>query len=166
MSTASPPENAQKKTRVLIADDHPAFGQGLKRLLEGESDFDVVAVVDNGEDAVRAARELSPDVVILDVAMPKLDGIGATRQIKAFRPDIGVIVLTAYEQDSYVLGAIEAGASAYLLKTRSISEIIGAVRAVKTGETVLSPSVAQKLFRHLASAQGKTSVSGAFQQLH
>ncbi|MBI2908771.1 MAG: response regulator transcription factor [Chloroflexi bacterium] len=151
-----------EKIRVLIADDHPAFRQGLGRVLGEEGDIEVVGVVDDGEKAVKLVDELKPDVLIMDIAMPNLNGIEATKRIKAARANTSIIVLSAYGYESYVSAAIEAGAAAYLLKTVPVTELAGAIRAVHAGETVLDATAARKLFDRLALARGK---EGAPQQL-
>jgi NarL family two-component system response regulator LiaR len=154
------------KIRVLLADDHRAFCEGLSRLLEEETDLEVVAVVGDGEAAVRLSAELCPDVAIVDVAMPNLNGIEAVKQIKGVSSKTAVIVLSAYGYESYVLPAIEAGAAAYLLKTVGVSEISGAVRAVHAGQTVLDPMASHKLLTRLAHATGKAGPDEGGQLLH
>lgn len=163
MSTASSKGNATTKIRLLIADDHPVFREGLSLLLEEESDLEVVAVAKDGQEAVSLARECLPDVVILDVAMPKLNGIEATKQIKAACPNTAILVLSAYGYESYMLAAIGAGATAYLLKTVDLVELVDAIRVVHDGQTVLDPIAADKLFCHLAYATGSPRAS---HQLH
>lgn len=154
MSTASSKGNAIAKIRLLIADDHPVFREGLSQLLEEESDLEVVAVAEDGQEAVSLAQECLPNVAILDVAMPKLNGIEATKQIKAACPNTAIIALSAYGYESYVLAAIGAGATAYLLKTEDLGELVDAIRVVHAGQTVLDPIAAHKLFSRLAYATG------------
>ncbi|MBA7700077.1 Transcriptional regulatory protein DegU [subsurface metagenome] len=149
MSTTSSKGNAIAKIRLLIADDHPLFREGLRLLLKEESDLEVVAVAEDGQEAVSLAREHSPNVVILDVAMPKLNGVEATKQIKAACPNTAIIALSAYGYESYMLSAIAAGATAYLLKTEDLGELVDAIRVVHAGQTVLDPIAANKLFSHL-----------------
>ena len=151
--------------RVLVADDHPTFREGLSELLRRESDLEVVAAVATGSEAVTKAREQSPDVVIIDIAMPDLDGIEATRMIKAECPDTMVVVLTAYNYEAYVFGAIDAGASAYLMKTRSLGEIVGAIRAVRGGEVVLDSRIAKKVFGRLGYGAKPLAVARPSKQL-
>ena len=164
MPTANSAQNVIEK--VLVADDHPAFREGLSRLLGEESDLEIVAVVGDGQEAVRLAGELSPDVAIIDVAMPNLNGIEAIKAIKAKSSQTAIIVLSAYDYESYVLPAIEAGASAYLLKTVGVREVAGAVRAVRAGQTVLDPTASHKVLSRLAYATDKGMSEEARQRLH
>ena len=154
MSTVSSKGNLIAKIMLLIADDHPVFREGLSRLLEEESDLEVVAVAEDGQEAVSLAQERLPNVAILDVAMPKLNGIEASKQIKAACPNTAIIILSAYGYESYMLAAIEAGATAYLLKTEDLGELVDAIRVVHAGQIVLDPIAAYKLFSRLAYAIG------------
>lgn len=138
------------KITILLADDHPLIRQALKSVLEKQSDFEVVAEASDGEQAVRLAAELTPDVVIMDVGMPKLNGLESTRQIKAMCPQIAVLVLTIHSDDQYILGFLQAGAAGYLMKSVFDNEVVQAIRAVVAGEMVLSPSVGQRLLQHAA----------------
>lgn len=144
------------KTRILIADDHPILRDGTRKLLEREPDLEVVGEAADGEEAVRLATETSPDVIIMDVAMPKLNGIEATKQIKARLPSAAVLVLTSYDYDEYVFSLLEAGAAGYLLKSVKGDELVGAVRAVVNGEPVLYPAITRKLIDHLRTSSGAT----------
>ncbi len=130
---------------ILLADDHAILRQGTRQLLENESDMKVVGEASNGAEAVRFARELHPDVIILDVAMPVLNGVEATKQIKAILPSTIILVLTGYDYDEYIFGLLEVGAAGYLLKDVSGSELVAAIRAVYNGEPVLHPTVARRL---------------------
>ena len=145
-----------EKIRILIADDHAFVREGTRRILEQEPDLEVVAEAGNGEEAVALASDLKPDVAIIDVAMPKLDGIEATRRIKALCPAVAVLVLSAYDDDQFVFGLLEAGAAGYLLKSVRGHEIVNAIRAVDAGESVLHPSVARKVLNRFASVSDKT----------
>jgi NarL family two-component system response regulator LiaR len=140
--------------RVLIADDHPPFAEGLLRLLNEQPDLETVGIATNGEDAVRLALELKPDVVVVDVAMPKLNGIEATHRIKELLPNTAVLVLSAYGYSPYVSSALEAGAGGYLLKNTPLRELMNAIRALPAGETVLERSIAEKLLRSMTKSQG------------
>lgn len=144
-----------KKIKILIADDHAFVREGTRRILEQEPDLEVVAEAGDGEETVELASDLKPDVALVDVAMPKLDGIEATRQIKAVCPEIAVLVLSAYDDDQFVFGLLEAGAAGYLLKSVRGHEIVEAIRAVHAGESVLHPSVARKVLNRFAHVYGK-----------
>jgi NarL family two-component system response regulator LiaR len=142
------------QTTVLLAEDHLITRQGICRLLEGEKNIKVVGEAGDGEEAVRLASELKPDVIVMDVAMPRLNGIEATRQIKLLHPNIAVLTLTAYDDDEYVFGLLEAGAAGYLLKTAGGDELVRAICAVQKGEPVLDPAVARKVIER-AKLHGK-----------
>jgi len=131
--------------KVLLAEDHVITRQGMRHLLEQESDLVVIGEASDGEEAVNMATELQPDVIIMDIAMPKLNGIEATRQIKLIHPTIAVLALSAYDDDEYVFGLLEAGAAGYLLKTCSGDELIHAIRAVYKGEPALDPVVMRRV---------------------
>lgn len=129
--------------RVLVADDHPVVRSGIVGMLAAEADLDVVGEAGDGEEAVRLAAELDPAVVLMDLRMPVLDGVGATKRIVGTGPR--VLVLTTYDTDADILRAIEAGATGYLLKDTPVASLIAGVRAAARGETVLAPSVATRL---------------------
>jgi len=138
------------KIRVLIADDHAFVREGTRRILEQEPDIEVVAEAGDGEQAITLAASIKPDVAIIDVSMPRLDGIAATRQIKAMSPAVNILILSAYDDDQFVFSLLEAGAAGYLLKSVQGQEIIDAVRAVHAGESVLHPSIARKVISRFA----------------
>lgn len=137
--------------RVLLVDDHVVVRQGTRQLLDHEQDIEVIGEAGDGEEAVRLACELKPDVVVMDVAMPKLSGIEATKQIKELLPSTIVLVLTSYDYDEYILSLLEAGAAGYLLKDVSGDDLISAIRAVYSGEPVLHPVVISKLMARFKS---------------
>ncbi len=143
------------KIRILIAEDHVVVREGTRQILEQEPDLEVVAEAGDGEEAVRLAGSSNPDVAIIDIAMPKLDGIQATRQIKALYPAIVVLILTAYDDDQFVFSFLEAGAAGYLLKSVRGRELVDAVRAVHRGESVLHPAIARKVLNHFVPGPGK-----------
>jgi NarL family two-component system response regulator LiaR len=143
------------KIKILIADDHAVVREGTRQILEQESDLDVVAEAGDGEEAVRLAGSSKPDVAIIDIAMPKVDGIEATKQIKALYPATAVLILTAYDDDQFVFGLLEAGAAGYLLKSVRGHELIDAVRQVYAGESVLHPAIARKVLNRFVPAVGK-----------
>lgn len=128
--------------KLLLADDHKVVRRGLRALLKDQADLEVVGEADNGRLAVQGARELSPDVVIMDAAMPDLNGAGATRQITAACPGVKVIALSMHSDKRYVSAMLRAGASAYLLKTCDVEELLHAITAVTAGRTYLSADVA------------------------
>jgi DNA-binding NarL/FixJ family response regulator len=135
--------------RVMLVDDHPVVREGLRGMLEAEPDLSVVGEAGSGAEAVALARVEQPDVILMDLRMPGLDGAGATAQIMAESKESRVIVLTTYESDADILRAVEAGATGYLLKDASRAELAGAIRAATRGETVLAPSVAGRLVRRM-----------------
>jgi len=143
------------KIRVLIADDHPTFREGLVRVLTEQDDIEVVGQAGDGAEAVNLVKHLRPDVAVLDVAMPKVNGIEATKSIKASYPGIAVLIVSAYGHDPYILGAIEAGASGYLLKDARVWDLVAAVRSINAGEMVLDPAVARKILSRLPASTGK-----------
>jgi len=134
-----------RKIRVLLVEDHVVVRESICQLLERESDLMVVGQAGDGEEAVELARQLKPDVVVMDIAMPKLNGIEATKLIKAHNPLTAVLILTAYDYDQYIFPLLEVGACGYLLKEVSGGELIEAIRAVHRGESVLHPAVARKV---------------------
>ena len=145
------------KIKVLIADDHAVVREGTRQILEQESDIDVVAEAENGEEAVSMAGSLKPDVAIIDISMPKMDGIEATRQIKARYPTVAVLILTAYDDEQFVFSLLEAGAAGYLLKSVRSHELVDALRAVYSGESVLHPAIARKVLNRFTHASGKST---------
>jgi two-component system, NarL family, response regulator LiaR len=137
-----------KKTRIIIADDHPLQRQALRNVLEKEPDFDLIAEASNGEEAVKLATKLIPDVVVMDISMPVLNGLEATKQIKDKFPDINILVLTVHSDSEHILSILEAGASGYLTKSAYDSEIIHSIRALVVGETVLSPIISRQILKY------------------
>ncbi len=147
MSTAEP-------IRVLVCDDHDLFRKGLRMVLEAEEDIVVVAEAADGEQAVTRVEELAPDVVLMDVRMPRLGGIDATRIIRQLFPTTRIIVLTVSDEEDDLYGAVKAGANGYLLKEVSIEEVADAVRAVYEGQSLISPSLASKLLNEFEGQVG------------
>lgn len=152
MTNTGSPENLDHDqmniTKIILADDHPVVRKALRNEFEEEPDFKVVAEATNGEEAVRLVTELTPDAVIMDIGMPKLNGIEATRQIKAICPETIVLVLTIYDDVEHILEIFESGADGYLTKNVSVEEIIQATRSVIGGEIVLSPEVFRKVMKY------------------
>jgi NarL family two-component system response regulator LiaR len=142
--------------RILIADDHAMVREGTRQILEQETDLTVVAEAGDGEEAVRLAGSFKPDVAIIDIAMPKLDGIEATKQIKALYPTMAVLILSAYDDDQFVFSLLEAGAAGYLLKSVRGSELVDAVKAVYSGESVLHPLIARKVLNRFVPGAGES----------
>ncbi len=153
------------KIRILLADDHAVVREGTRELLEREEDMEVVAEAGDGEEAVRLATVQRPDVAIMDIAMPRLNGIEATKQIKTTCPATAVLVLTAYDDDQYVFALLEAGAAGYLLKDVHAAELIKAIRAVRAGESVLHPAIARKVINRFAQPTDEREKKSALEQL-
>lgn len=139
-----------KNIKVILADDHVLFREGTRNLIEQEDDIEVVGEASDGEEAVKLVNELQPNVALMDIAMPRMNGIEATKQIKALHPATAVLILTAYDNDQYIIALLEAGAAGYLLKNVSGKELINAIRAVYAGESVLHPVIARKVFSRFA----------------
>ncbi len=131
--------------RILLADDHNVLRQGIAQVLESQADMRVIAQAADGLQAVALAREKRPDVALLDINMPELDGVEATRRIKEALPETGIIILTMYRLDNFIFDAIKAGASGYLLKEVEMQDLIASVRRVAQGEAVLDPAIAGKV---------------------
>jgi NarL family two-component system response regulator LiaR len=136
------------KIKIVLADDHPLLRQALRDVLEKQPDFEVIAEASDGEEAVKLTTELLPDVVIMDISMPELNGLEATKQIKTSCPAIAVLVLTVHSDNEHILSILKAGAGGYLTKSVYGDEVISAVRALVCGETVLSPAVSQQVFKY------------------
>ena len=139
-----------EKITILLADDHAVLREGMRRLLEQHKDMVVLAEAADGEQAVKLVAEVSPNVVLMDIVMPGLNGVEATKLIKKQNPGTAVLILTAYEDERYILGLLEAGVAGYLLKSSTGEEIVKAIRAVHAGESVLHPSVMAKLLARAA----------------
>jgi DNA-binding NarL/FixJ family response regulator len=148
-----------KRITVLLAEDHTIVREGLRRMLELEKDLEVVGEAEDGRRAVALATKLRPAVVLMDIAMPRLNGLEATRQILQALPDTRVLILSAHHDDDYVKSATESGASGFLLKQSSAHEMCHAIREVKQGRTFFSPSVSRRLERLRAPA-GRTGRRG------
>lgn len=133
-------------TTVLLVDDHPVVREGLRGMIDAEPDLTVVGEAASGTEAVTMARSLVPDVILMDLRMPDVDGVTATERIRTAVPSARVVVVTTYESDADILRAVEAGAAGYLLKDASRAELATAVRDAAAGKTVLAPSVAGRLF--------------------
>jgi two-component system response regulator NreC len=134
-----------KPIKIFLADDHTIVREGLAKLLEGEADLQVVGEAENGREAVERVEALKPDVVLMDIAMPMLNGIEATRQIRKIRPETKVIILSMHSHERYISELFRLGASGYLLKSAAGTDIISAIQAALKGETYLSPSISNKV---------------------
>ena len=146
--------------RVLIADDDDLMRAGLRAVLSSDDTIDVVAEAADGREAVRLAGALQPDVVLMDVRMPGMDGIAATREIAAAQPLSRVLILTTFEDDDYVFGALRAGASGFLLKRTRPEQLIAAVHTIAAGESLLSPSVTRTVIRQMARSPQPDAAAG------
>lgn len=145
------------RIRILIADDHALVRDGTRRILEKEPDFAVVAEAGDGEAAVALTREQKPDVAIVDIAMPIIDGIEATKQIKKTCPTTAVLILTAFDDDQFIYSLLKAGAAGYMLKTARSQELVDAVRALHEGESVLHHSIARKVLNRFVTSPEETA---------
>jgi len=146
------------KIRLLIADDHPAFREGLCRLLEDEEDLECVGKSADGYETIKLTKEQLPDVVIIDVSMPKLNGIEAARQIKALYPAIAILMVSAFDYESYVLASLQAGASGYMSKSTPLSQLVSAIRLVHKGDSVLAPKATEGLLHRLSTSNGSIKI--------
>jgi len=138
--------------RVLVADDHPLFRDGLRALLASVPDVELVGEAGTGDEAIRLAAELEPDAILMDIQMPDKNGIEATRSILKVNPDIGVIVLTMFEDDDSVFSAMRAGARGYILKGANQTDLLRAIRSVAAGEALFGPAIAQRLITYFAAS--------------
>lgn len=148
------------KIRVLIADDHQVVREGLATVLKSKEDIEVLDLAKDGVEAVEKARTLLPDVVLMDISMPRMNGVEATRQIKRENPHIGIVVLTMHDEEEYIFDLVQAGATGYLLKDADSGQIAKAIRAVSQGESLIHPTVANKIlteFSLLADGKGRKS---------
>lgn len=145
--------------RILLVDDHALVREGTRRLLETEKDVEVVAEASSGEEAIEVARSLLPDIAVMDISMPGIGGIEATRAIKKHCPETAVLILSAYDDEPYLLALLDVGAAGFLLKNVHGLELIQAIRAVARGESVLQPSIAEKMMRRLSTRPDVTQHS-------
>ena len=142
--------NPPPTRQVLIADDHALIRDGFKRMLRYEKDFEVIGEASDGREAVELCRRLGPDLVLMDVRMPEMDGLEATRAIKAKQPEVSVLIITTYENADYLLEAIKAGAAGYVLKDASSEKLVNSMRRVLAGESPLNQELAARLIQRLA----------------
>ena len=139
--------------RILIVDDHPLFRDGLRALLESVADMQVIGETSTGDDAIAQAQALQPDVILMDIKMPGLNGIEATRRILQTSPHIRILILTMFEDDESVFASVRAGARGYLLKGAVQEETLRAIRAVASGKAIFGPAIAERLIRYFGSAR-------------
>jgi DNA-binding NarL/FixJ family response regulator len=143
----------KQKTKVIIADDHALLRESMRNLLDRQEDIEVVGEASDGEEAVALSSKLKPDIAVMDIVMPKLNGIEATKEIKKVSPCTAILILTAYDDPQYVLALLEAGAAGYLLKSARGSDVVAAIRAVREGESVLHPSIIAMLLKRAMGIQ-------------
>lgn len=143
----------KQKTRVIIADDHALLRESMRNLLDRQEDMEVVGEAADGEEAIRLSLKTKPDIAVLDIVMPRLNGIEASKEIKKVSPGTAIIILTAYDDPQYVLGLLEAGAAGYLLKSARGRDVVAAIRAVREGESVLHPSIIAMLLKRALGVQ-------------
>src|SRR5579864_21920 len=157
-------ESKGAKIRVLIADDHAIVREGVKRILTAEPDLEVVGEAEDGLQAIEQAKKLKPDVAVLDISMPKINGIEATKQIRAALPATHTLALTMHEDDSYVFQLLKAGASGYVLKRAAATDLVQAIRAARRGEAFLYPSVAKAVvadyLKRVETGEGRETYDG------
>jgi DNA-binding NarL/FixJ family response regulator len=147
--------------RVLICDDQAIVCEGLQVILESDAAIQVVAIAHDGAEALEKVKALKPDLVLMDLKMPGMNGIQATRQLRTLYPEIKVLVLTTYDADEWVFDAIRSGASGYLLKNTAPAALLAAVKGTAEGKTHVDPDVAGKLFTHVTRAEGYASTKGS-----
>jgi two-component system response regulator NreC len=151
--------------RVLIVDDHALFREGIRLILQNQGTIKIVGEAADGEEAINMARTLKPDIVLMDVTMPGVDGLAATRQIKEDFPETQVLMLTMHESDDYFFRGLSAGASGYVLKEAVSADLIAAIQSVAEGKVFLYPSVAKKLVADYLSRAGTAEARGKYQRL-
>ena len=155
-----PPSVAERSPiQVLIADDHLVVREGLRAILEAAPDLILVGEASDGEEAVQLAAELSPQVVLMDLRMPRADGIQAIKQIKAHQPEVEIVILTTYDDDEFIVQGLRAGARGYLLKDTSRKALFEAIRAAARGESLLPPEVLEKVVAHLEEPRRAASAT-------
>ncbi|MBA7598979.1 Transcriptional regulatory protein DegU [subsurface metagenome] len=146
--------------RILLAEDHVVVRESIRQFLDRERDLEVVGEASDGEEAVQLTARLKPDVIVMDVAMPNVNGIEATKRIKTLCPATAVLALTAYDYDQYIFALLDVGAAGYLLKDVSMQELIDAIRAVHRGDCVLHPAVARKVLMRFRGTPSEHEVLG------
>jgi DNA-binding NarL/FixJ family response regulator len=143
----------QESITVVLADDHAVVREGIRHFIESDGDIQVIAEADDGQAAVLAIQHHNPDVVVLDIQMPEMSGIEVTRWVRTHTPATGVLILTAYDDDPYVMAVLQAGANGYVLKTADAEDIRRAVRAVHEGKSALDPEITRKVMAHVSGSR-------------
>lgn len=151
--------------RVILAEDHTIVRKGLRSLLEGEEDIEVIGEAGDGKEAITLVEQKKPDIVVMDIGMPQLNGLEATRRIKKKFPETKVLILTMHTNEEYVFEILQAGASGYVVKKAAPTELVSALRAVKQGESFLSPSISKKVIDEYLQRSGEAKRRGAFELL-
>lgn len=149
---------SETKIHILLADDHHIVRAGIRQLLESAKDIQVIAEAGDGEEAQALIEKHKPDVAVLDIQMPKASGIEVTRWVRAHLPEVGVLILTAYDDDPYVMAVLQAGANGYVLKTAQAEDLVQAVRDVYEGKSALDPRITRKLMTNLFNSQERKIV--------
>jgi DNA-binding NarL/FixJ family response regulator len=162
MNDSAPLENSpfERQIQVLLVDDHPIVRKGTREMLEPYADLNVIGEAGDGREALAFVGTTRPDVILMDVSMPGMNGIEATQAIKKLTPSVAILVLTSYDDDAYVFALLEAGAAGYIMKNAREEELIHAIRSVFQGESVLHPSIAKKVLNRF-SAQGQALQNGS-----
>ncbi|BDG61083.1 response regulator [Caldinitratiruptor microaerophilus] len=148
------------RIKVLLVDDHAILREGIRSLLSSAPDIEVVGEAEDGQQAIEKVEQLAPDVVLMDVAMPRMNGIEATRAIKAAHPDLPVLILSMHDSEEYILPILKAGASGYVLKRAAAQELVSALRAAVQGHTILHPDVAKRVMESIGSTGGGAGAAG------
>ena len=156
---------ATQRIRILVADDHPVFRRGMRAILGAEPDTELVGEATEGEEAVRLALELRPDMVLMDLNMPRATGIQATQRILKANPDTAILMLTMFEDDKSIFAAMRAGAHGYVLKGADGAETLRAIRAVANGEAIFSPTITRRLTGYFAAPHGGAAAAQPFPEL-
>ncbi len=151
--------------RVILAEDHTIVRKGLRSLLEGEEDIEVIGEAGDGKEAITLVEQKKPDIVVMDIGMPELNGLEATRRIRKKFPETKVLILTMHTNEEYVFEILRAGASGYIIKKAAPTELVSALRAVKRGESFLSPAISKKVIDEYLQRAGEAKRRGAFELL-
>lgn len=153
------------KIRIVLADDHMILRKGLRSLLEAEKHVEIVGEGENGNDVVRLADELDPDIIVMDISMPKMNGVEATKRVKTRHPNIKVIILSRHREEEFIFQALNAGADGYLIKESAPSELISAIESVQRGDSYLSPSVSRLVVDEYIKKAKNTELVNKFESL-